>query len=495
MSSTWMPTILVLLMGALTPTTYAAVHALIVGINDYGAQDNNLSSCLEDARSMARLLESSYGVPRQNIRLLMDSQATREGIETAFRETLIRGVRPDDEVFFYFSGHGTLLPNLTSIASHRAERAMVPFGIPRPPLAWEKVLSFAQLDAWLAESPAGRHTVVLDCCHSGALTRSLRSDPTHRPKVLDLGFGAAENSILKDIGASPRASSKSLGRKTVLWLGACESRQVAYCGRTNSLFTGRLLQALQAKPNASIATLHPEVSKAVRSTSTGFPQGQQNPQSEGAIDQPLLLTAARLAAPITGSTQPAPGNGSQTQATAAALSKPPTLSGLETPLVVNQRTGETLLPSSSIDGKFRVEVRMDKDQYVTNDLAVLNIRSSEDAFIRVFVIAADASHTQIFPNLHHQANQVKKGEILRLPPSTNSAFALRITEPLGTEIVWVQARRNQFPDLAKGLDYGDGYVDLSSESPAQSRSRGMRVEGVSSMTEARVSYQVVPTSP
>jgi hypothetical protein len=90
---------------------------------------------------------------------------------------------------------------------------------------------------------------------------------------------------------------------------------------------------------------------------------------------------------------------------------------------------------------------------------------------------------------------VKKGEILRLPPSTNSAFALRITEPLGTEIVWVQARRNQFPDLAKGLDYGDGYVDLSSESPAQSRSRGMRVEGVNLMTEARVSYQVVPTSP
>ena len=138
---------------------------------------------------------------------------------------------------------------------------------------------------------------------------------------------------------------------------------------------------------------------------------------------------------------------------------------------------------------------MDKPKYVTNDLAVLNIRSSEDAFIRVFVIAADASHTQIFPNLNHKANQVKKGEILRLPPSTNSKYNLRITEPFGTEIVWVQARSNQFPDVAKGLNYGVGYVNLSSESPAQSRSRGMRVEGVNSMTEAQVSYQVVPTSP
>ena len=84
----------------------AAVHAVVVGVNDYGSTDSNLSSCVADAKGFAQFLEKGFGVPASNIRVLLDREAGADAIEAAFRDTLIRGVAPEDQIIFYFSGHG-----------------------------------------------------------------------------------------------------------------------------------------------------------------------------------------------------------------------------------------------------------------------------------------------------------------------------------------------------------------------------------------------------
>jgi hypothetical protein len=498
---------------ASAPAASAAVRALVVGINDYGSEESNLSSCVEDARAMARLLEKTYGVPKENIRVLLDRQATSEGIEAAFRETLVKGVSADDEVLFYFSGHGALMPNLTTVTARRVDKAMVPAGLPKPPLAWEKLIPQVRLDGWLAESPARRQVVVLDCCHSGALTRSMGSDPAFRPKVLDLGFSAAEAALPSGEDAEPLPLAKASGGKTVLWMGACESRQVSYCGRPNSLFTGRLLKALQASPKSPVRDLYPDVAKGVVSASSGLPQGPQNPQTEGATEQPLLLAA--LPVPTSPSPSPATSTSTSTPSTnrntsiydSLTLANRTNSAGGASATLDSLRIAPTrILPASN---PFLVKARLDRSVYVTNELPVLTVESSEDAYVRVFIVAADATQTQIFPNRWQPDNRVRKGEVFRIPGAAENRWRLRITEPFGTEIVLVQARREQFADLAKGAEYTGLFMDLGSESPAQSRARGMKAEEIAGSgapvttpstaptgrAEAMVSYQVVASRP
>jgi uncharacterized caspase-like protein len=499
-------------MAAALPVS-AAVHALVVGVNDYGSPDTNLSSCVADAKAFAQFLQKGFGVPASNIRVLLDREAGSDAIEAAFRETLIRGVAPDDQVVFYFSGHGALTPNLTTVTARRVDKALVPARLPKPPLAWEQLLPQSRIDGWLAESPARRQVVVLDCCHSGALTRSLGGNPDFRPKVLDLGFAASEAALIPGVGEP--AFSKQAGGKTLLWLGACESKQVSYTGRPYSLFTGKLLKALQGSPGTPVRDVFASVAAQVVEASKGLPQGAQNPQSEGATEQPLLLGAL----PASGSAPAAavpPASAANTNRNTSifdslSLANRTNAPGVATVTLDSLRIAPNRIPPAP--NPFQVKARLDRSVYVTNELPVLTIESSEDAFVRVFIVAADATQTQIFPNRWQPDNRVRKGEPFRIPGAAENRWRLRITEPFGTEIVMVQARREQFVDLAKGVEYTGLFQDLGSESPAQSRARGMKAEEIAPVTppqssptavpavapsgraEAVVSYQVVASRP
>ncbi|MDJ0510734.1 MAG: caspase family protein [Crocosphaera sp.] len=79
--------------------------ALLVGINDY-EQGFALKGCLTDVERQKDLLIHRFGFQGQDILTLTDKQATRKGIETAFREHLIRQAKPGDVVVFHFSGYG-----------------------------------------------------------------------------------------------------------------------------------------------------------------------------------------------------------------------------------------------------------------------------------------------------------------------------------------------------------------------------------------------------
>ena len=79
--------------------------ALLVGINRYAGLDD-LAGCLMDVELQRELLVHRFGFNPDDILTLSDRQATRENIETAFVEHLIRQAKPDDVVVFHFSGYG-----------------------------------------------------------------------------------------------------------------------------------------------------------------------------------------------------------------------------------------------------------------------------------------------------------------------------------------------------------------------------------------------------
>ncbi|NLQ05991.1 caspase family protein [Cylindrospermopsis raciborskii] len=80
--------------------------ALLIGINKY-PESPPLSGCLTDVELQRELLIHRFGFLSSDILTLTEEQASREFIEAAISEHLIKQVKNDDAVVFHFSGYGT----------------------------------------------------------------------------------------------------------------------------------------------------------------------------------------------------------------------------------------------------------------------------------------------------------------------------------------------------------------------------------------------------
>lgn len=89
------------------------LFALIIGIDTYQSGGIwNLHACVEDATRMKRYLSDGLHVPLDQIRILLDRQATKEAIEDSFMEHLTNNPAIDrgDAIVIYFAGHGSIIP-------------------------------------------------------------------------------------------------------------------------------------------------------------------------------------------------------------------------------------------------------------------------------------------------------------------------------------------------------------------------------------------------
>jgi len=91
-------------------TVFAAVpeesnkYALLVGIADY--RTDKLEGPINDVRSIRNALVSHWNFRTQDIRVLLNRQATKHKILDNI-ENLYRVSKPGDDIFIYLSGHGT----------------------------------------------------------------------------------------------------------------------------------------------------------------------------------------------------------------------------------------------------------------------------------------------------------------------------------------------------------------------------------------------------
>jgi hypothetical protein len=79
--------------------------ALLVGINQY-PRIQALNGCFTDVELQRELLIHRFGFKEEDILTLIDREATRQQIETAFIEHLTKQAQPGDVVVFHFSGYG-----------------------------------------------------------------------------------------------------------------------------------------------------------------------------------------------------------------------------------------------------------------------------------------------------------------------------------------------------------------------------------------------------
>jgi hypothetical protein len=245
------------------------VHALLVGINDYGSDIESLDGCLNDVDLLHGYLRRQVDPAALAIETLKNGEATRANIIDRFRSHLGQA-RSGDVALFQFCGHGARW------ASSAAFRDAAPDGRDeglvcsdsRRPGGYD--LADKELAVLIDEVAAsGAETVVLlDCCHSGSATRSIDGPrrlkarltaevTTERPLETYLDGHYARR---RDAGASLFVPA---GRHILL--AACERGQLAQELPEHGLFTSTLVDVLETSGgDVSYAELFVQCRAAVR---------------------------------------------------------------------------------------------------------------------------------------------------------------------------------------------------------------------------------------
>ncbi|MFY7804613.1 MAG: caspase family protein, partial [Limnoraphis robusta] len=158
--------------------------ALLVGINQY--QKDPLKGCVNDVIMQQMLLTHRFGFNPQDILILTDKQATRQGILEAFEEHLIKQAKPGDVVVFHYSGHGSRVKDPHPIISKSPivdgvglngtfvpVDSVLPAGYPNVGGAVDDIMGHT-LFLLMSAIQTENFTAVLDSCFSGLKTRDFK---------------------------------------------------------------------------------------------------------------------------------------------------------------------------------------------------------------------------------------------------------------------------------------------------------------------------------
>ena len=147
-------------------STNITIWSLVIGVSSYTSMQS-LKYADDDAYKVYSFLKSPEGggVKDENIRLLIDEDATKQNILRNLNE-IVSKADSNDVIFFYFSGHGL-------------EGAFLPFDYGKQ--SWtngklmkdtSNVINHRNLADIFANSKAKQKLCFADACHSGSLTMS-----------------------------------------------------------------------------------------------------------------------------------------------------------------------------------------------------------------------------------------------------------------------------------------------------------------------------------
>ena len=270
--------------------------ALLVGINEYPNLSSfaQLEGCVNDVRLMAALLRDRFGFPDENVTVLTDAEATRDGILAAL-DGLADRVGTDDVVVVHYAGHGSQITDVEGDEPDGLDETIVPYDAVRA--SGENVdITDDEIHTWVVRMTAKTPylTLLFDCCHSGTITRDdfgakARSLPPDLRPAPALGRAPAPSTTRGAERAEGPSGWLPLSKRYVLIAG-CRDDECSYeyrdpeSGTPHGSLTFFLGRALAAAPPG---TTYRDVYERVRPLVTAH-SSKQHPQMEGALDRELF---------------------------------------------------------------------------------------------------------------------------------------------------------------------------------------------------------------
>ena len=229
--------------------------ALCIGINEY--PQSPLAGCVQDSHDWEQL----FGSVGFEVTTLRDQQATRSAIFQSI-STLLDSANPGDTVVIQYAGHGTKVPIVGPAKPDEVgdtpehDEALVPI---------DYLDNGLVLDDDIGElcnrniKDGVSVNFVMDCCHSGSITRMFLNKPNldpngqsrsrYLPATPELlaahRRSLQQQSNLRSLNSAPNPYR---GRKEILF-AACRSSEVAWETGGHGDFTLAAIAILKEHPN------------------------------------------------------------------------------------------------------------------------------------------------------------------------------------------------------------------------------------------------------
>ncbi|KAF9636029.1 Peptidase C14 caspase catalytic [Lasiodiplodia theobromae] len=172
--------------------------ALLIGINYFG-QRGQLRGCINDVKNMSAYLNQHFGYKREDMVLLTDdqqnpmSQPTKANILRAMH-WLVKDARPNDSLFFHYSGHGGQTKDLDGDEEDGYDEVIYPVDFRQAGHIVDDEMHRIMVQSL---QPGVRLTAIFDSCHSGS--------------ALDLPYIYSTSGVLKEPNLAKEAGQGLLG--------------------------------------------------------------------------------------------------------------------------------------------------------------------------------------------------------------------------------------------------------------------------------------------
>ena len=261
-------------------TKGASRKALCVGINDYPYEGNDLNGCVNDAKAWAEILNQNFNFSGGDIKLLLDSQATKKNVMDELKN-LLAGAKAGDHLVYTNSSHGSYIAD-TSGDEPTYDEIICPYDIDKNQIEDD------DLRELFKNLPKGaRLTVILDNCHSGTATRAAVSDILPGMKTPDdrrvrfLSPALRGLPILENPWAAKpkRQILYPESKMKEILLSGCTDKEYSYDAYFNGTYHGAMTYyALQAIRSANYLLTYAQLHRRLGNLIEDYPQ---HPQLEG----------------------------------------------------------------------------------------------------------------------------------------------------------------------------------------------------------------------
>lgn len=142
------------------------IWAVVIGISQY-QKVQPLKYADRDALAFMDYLQSQIGVPKENIMVLTNSEATLMNLKRTLGTELRRKANPKDTVIIYYAGHGAPEPDSSNLDGDGLEKYMVPHDAD-PHDLYTTALPMREIENIFERLSAERVIFITDSCYSGA---------------------------------------------------------------------------------------------------------------------------------------------------------------------------------------------------------------------------------------------------------------------------------------------------------------------------------------
>lgn len=224
-------------------------RALLVGINKYRNPQYNLAGSVADVQNMRTFLIKTAGFREDQVKLLLDGQATADNIRESIQTWLVDGSAPGARVWFHYSGHGSHIPDTDGDEEDGEDEVIVAHDVEVTEKGPKNLVLDDEIARLLAKMNDRQVTLVVDSCHSGTMTRALLPEKVEGGRLVEFD---GVTPVTTRSAAIARAGEDGFvkGGNVVAWTAVAPNQVALEDNHTNphqGVFTRRFLHGITAK--------------------------------------------------------------------------------------------------------------------------------------------------------------------------------------------------------------------------------------------------------